>query len=399
MDLTRKREREKLANRREPYWHRLNKGVALGFRRGPDTWVVRLTGSDAKRSKTYHALDDLHLDFDQAKEKAESWLEHVIGTAARKVKRDSVRAGLEAYLADLRRHDRGDAADDAEWRFKKYVFDDELADIPLERATRDDFEEWRERQRPGRANRTVDRQLRSVKAGLNRAVELGHVGNPLAWKLKRLADDLEDSNDTAVFLTPAQRRALIATADPSTGHFLRGMELSGARPHELAAAIVSDFDGAAVRLAHRKGRPPKLRVRYVTLGADGVEFFAKMADGKSRAAPLFKPERLANDNDFDPDEGEDDERRWTTHLWGRRVRSAINRHNSSVTNEVDKIPSDASAYSFRHTRISELLQLHNIDPLTVAQQTGTSVAMIEKTYFKFIQSAMRTKLAAVKESA
>jgi hypothetical protein len=45
-----------------------------------------------------------------------------------------------------------------------------------------------------------------------------------------------------------------------------------------------------------------------------------------------------------------------------------------------------------------LLQIYNIDPLTVAKQTGTSLAMLEKTYFKFIPSAMRTKLAAIKDS-
>jgi hypothetical protein len=47
------------------------------------------------------------------------------------------------------------------------------------------------------------------------------------------------------------------------------------------------------------------------------------------------------------------------------------------------------AYAFRHARISELLQIHGVDPLTVAGQTGTSLAMIEKAYLRFIPSAMR----------
>ena len=396
VDLTRKRERDRLAVRREPYWHRLNKGMALGFRRGPDSWVVRLTATDGKRSKTYHALDDSHLDFDNAKERAEQWLEQVTGSATRKFKRHTVRAALETYIADLRRHDRGQAASDAEWRFKKYVYGDKLADLALEHATRDDFEEWRGRQRPGRENRTVNRQVRTVRAGLNRAAELGHVGNPLAWTLRPLSDDTEDSNDTAVFLSPVQRATLIGAADPSTADFMRGIELSGARPHELARALVSDFDGISIKLAHRKGRPPKLRVRYTTLGEDGAEFFARMADGKPRCAPLFKPERLKADNDWNPDEP--DARIWTTHLWGRRVRAAVDRLNSSVKDGSEKLPEEASAYSFRHSRISELLQVHSIDPVTVAQQTGTSVVMIEKTYFKFIPSAMRAKLASIKDS-
>jgi hypothetical protein len=396
MDLSRKRERDRLAVRREPYWLRLTKGVALGFRRGPDTWVVRLTARDQKHSKTYHALDDLNLDFDAAKKKAEMWIEQTTHTAVRKVKRGTVRAALEAYLADLIKHNRAAAAKDAEWRFKKYVYSDPLAELSLERAAREDLEEWRERHRPGRLDRTINRQVRSVVAGLNRALELGHVGSPLAWKVKKLSDDTEDTNETAVFLSSGERKALLGATDPSTADLLRGIDQTGARPHELAGAIVSDFDGTVVRLAHRKGRPPKLRVRYVLLGPAGVDFFARLVDGKPRTALIFKPERLASDNTWDPAEG--DERRWTSHLWGRRVRAAIDRHNESAKEGEVKIPEDASAYSLRHARISELLQVHGIDPITVASQTGTSVAMLEKTYFKFIPSAMRAKLAAIKDS-
>ena len=52
----------------------------------------------------------------------------------------------------------------------------------------------------------------------------------------------------------------------------------------------------------------------------------------------------------------------------------------------------ASSFS----RISELLQIYGVDPITVAAQTGTSVAMIEKAYLRFIPSAMQEKLAALK---
>jgi hypothetical protein len=43
-----------------------------------------------------------------------------------------------------------------------------------------------------------------------------------------------------------------------------------------------------------------------------------------------------------------------------------------------------------------LLQLYGGDPLTVAAQTGTSLRMIERSYFKFIRSAMLEKLAGMK---
>lgn len=114
------------------------------------------------------------------------------------------------------RHNRASAANDAEWRFKKYVFGDPLAELPLERATRDAFEEWREHHRPGRLNRTIIRQARSVVAALNRALELDHVGNPLAWKFKKLSDDTEDTHETAVFPSSDERKALMAATDLST---------------------------------------------------------------------------------------------------------------------------------------------------------------------------------------
>jgi integrase len=380
MDLSRKRERERLPVRREAYWQRLAAGAYVGFRRGPDTWLARYRGRDRKQQ--WQALGE-GLDYDEAKQRAEDWIGQLAGAAVRSVKRATVKEALQAYLADLRRHGRSDAAKGAEWRFKKFVYNDALAGIELESATRDDFLEWRERHLPGRAPRTVQRQYRAVRAALNRAAELGHVGNPLAWKLKPLQDDVEDSGETAVYLDATQRRALIAAAEMAAGDFLRGMELSGARPIELAAAKVADFDGATLRLAHRKGKPPKLRVRHAVLGKDGIEFFGRQIKDRSPNAFLFT---------------EDGERAWRSHTWAKKIRAAIGAHNKRVRGKA-RIPTTASAYSFRHARISELLQLHGVDPLTVAAQTGTSLVMIEKAYLRFIPSAMQEKLAAVKESA
>ena len=86
---------------------------------------------------------------------------------------------------------------------------------------------------------------------------------------------------------------------------------------------------------------------------------------------------------------------WRRHQWARAVNAGVLAHNRKARGKL-RIPPEASAYSFRHSRISELLQLYGIDPLTVAQQTGTSLAMIEKAYFRFIPSAMKEKLEAVR---
>jgi integrase len=394
-DLSRKRDRDRLAIRREPYWHRLDGGAHLGFRRGPDTWVARYRGRDKERQ--YKALNvplGASDAFIAAKRLAESWIEQMGGSAVRTVKRGTVRAALEAYLADLRRHGRHDAALEAQWRYRATLYrhpeqahedDDALADVDLESVSQDDFLDWRDRLTEGRQPRTINRYVRAVVAGLNRALQLGHVGNPAAWSLTGLADDVEDEGETAVFLTSEQRALLLKSASGTPiAAFLRGLELTGARPKELANANAGDFDGESLRLAHKKGRPPKLRVRRTMLSAEGAKFFNEQIADKLPGAPLFT---------------EDGEQRWRRHVWSKQTRAAIAEANKDKeTKGKKRIPAGASAYSFRHSRISELLQIHGVDPLTVANQTGTSLAVIEKTYFKFIPSAMREKLAAVKDA-
>ena len=374
-DLSRKRERERLQVRREPHWHRLAKGCYLGFRRGPDTWIARF-------KKQYRALANVGADdYDAAKREAEQWCSSLGSAAVRRATRGTVKDALENYLADLRRHGRPDTAKVALGQFKLTVYKDQLAELELESATRDDFLEWRDRLTAGRKARSVNRHVRAVVAGLNRAVELGHVGTAAAWKLKPLAEDVDDG-ETAVFLSASQRKAIAAAAEPHAATFFRGLELTGARPKELAGATVGDYDGESLRLAHRKGRPPKLRVRHVVLSAEGVKFFDEQAKGKLPKAPMFT---------------EDGSRAWERHAWAEQFRAARDKVNENARGK-ERIPMEASAYSFRHARISELLQVHGIDPLTVAVQTGTGLRMIEKAYHRFIASAMREKLASVSES-
>jgi integrase len=159
------------------------------------------------------------------------------------------------------------------------------------------------------------------------------------------------------------------------------IEFTGGRPGELAGATVADFDNkaATLTLRHKKGRPAKLRPRAVVLSDDGLAFFKQMARGKTPAAPLLR----------DPN-GET----WGRHKWADEVQAAITSVNIKAKG-ASRIPFGSSAYTFRHARISELLQDYGVDPITVAQQTGTSTRMIEQNYFKFIAPALREKLSAI----
>lgn len=352
-------------------------GGYLGFRRGADSWIARYRTRDGRQH--YQALTAN--DYDEAKKQAEAYFKQM-GGAVRTVRRGTVREALETYLKVLREQGREDAAKVSEQRFKGIVWNDLIAEIPLSSLSLDDMREWRERLRPGRQPRTINRHVRSIVAGLNSAHKNGHIADPNAWKLTPLADDTEDG-ETAVILTPAQRKALVAAAEPEAALFFRGLELSGARPLELAAAKVSDFDTkqGTLTLRHRKGRPPKLRARNVQLSVDGAEFFKEQTKDKLPGALLFTDAAG---------------KQWERHEWAAEIRAAMAKHNARAKG-AERIPTGTSAYSFRHTRISELLQIHGVDPVTVAAQSGTSLRMIERAYFKFIPAAMKSKLAEIRE--
>jgi integrase len=378
--LSTKSARARLSQRREPYWTALGRGSYLGFRAGAGTWIARHRDGDGKQK--YKSLGE-HEEFTVAKEQAERWLSQVTKGARRSSSRGTVRDALCAYVRHLRSIGRRDTAWDVGQRFRLTVDrKGEFGRMKLEDARREDFEAWRNGLRKGRQPRSVNRQVRAVIAALNYAVkDGGHVGNREAWKLTHLVDDGEES--TPVFLTTLQRDRLIATAPTAMAALLTGFRHTGARPSELAKAIVADFEplGGTVSLSHRKGRGAKFRSRATQLDDEGIKFFKAQCRGKLPKAPLIANETGGH---------------WTDQEWCRGIELAIIAANKTAKKPAQRIPAGASAYSFRHTRISELLQVYGIDPLTTAQQTGTSIAMIEKYYFKFISSSMRDKLKAVK---
>lgn len=382
--LSTKSARDKLKKRRDPHWMMLHKFCHLGFRRGPDTWIARYTArtDDGGYKYQFRALEGAR-DFSDAKDQAEEWFAKMGSPAARVVKRGTVRDALETYVTFLREQGRDATADNAAERFNLIVWNDRLAGIKLEDLTRQDVREWRERLRDGRQNRSVNRHVRGVVAGLNRAVKEGHNGNPDAWALEPLADDAEHGEST-LFLVPSQRQAIIKAASPAAADFLQAIERTGGRPGELAVATVADFDPKAgnLTLRHKKGRPAKIRARAVVLADDAIAFFKKQSKGKTPAAYLL----------LDPDR-----QPWHRHRWADEVQGAISTVNAKAKGKA-RIPKGASAYSFRHARISELLQTYGVDPVTVAQQCGTSTRMIERNYFKFIAPALREKLAALEQS-
>ena len=57
------------------------------------------------------------------------------------------------------------------------------------------------------------------------------------------------------------------------------------------------------------------------------------------------------------------------------------------------LPLNAVVYNLRHSAITDLIALHRLDTMTVAQLSGTSLAMIEKHYGHLLRDHAADALA------
>lgn len=388
MDISKATERRRLPSRREPYWRRVRRGCYVGYRAGSNTWIARVRSRQGEQH--YKALGDANtLSFDEAVRSADVWFTQLASHATRAPKRGTVADALIAYIGWLKDNGRESTAKDANGRFTLLVEKDPIASERLEDLTQEDLINWRNRIKNGRTPRTVNRHVRAVVAALNQSLRLGFTGNPVAWRLDPLSDN-DDRPGGAVFLDATQRQLLISVAPPPLGAFLRALNETGARPGEIAKAQVRDFDprSGTLTLMHKKGRPIRVRTRVVILPEHAVAFFTDVVRDRPPNAPLCPTAT----NTF-----------WDRHSWAKLLREVITVANEAIvqpnvhaidlgSNEAKIIPKGVTAYAFRHSRISELLQHHHVDPITVAMQMGTSVEMIERHYFRFLSSSLRSRL-------
>ncbi|GMW05427.1 MAG: hypothetical protein AMXMBFR8_02240 [Nevskiales bacterium] len=379
--------RDRLAVRREPYWLKLETGRSLGYRKtaAAGFWIARYR--DRAGKKHYNALgQSTGDDFDNAKRRAEAWFKTITGGGGVTVRTGSVEAAVESYARGLEKKGRKGTAADARARFAQFVNSkrivgrkekreidgDPLGNIAMDRLTRDDMEAWLDRVNNGkRSASSVNRNLRQLKAALAYAVKVGYAANPIAWESVDALPNADRARGD--FLDADQRRALLDNSPDNLRRFLTALLYCGARPGELARAVVADFDAKQKTLTLRsaKGRGGKIRTRSVPLTAAAVALFAEAAKGKLPKAPLLTG----------PDGGA-----WTKMQLSRATRAAV---------KAAKLPKAIVPYSMRHAAISEWLAA-GINPVTCAKMAGTSVLMIEKHYHKFIAEPALEKLEAVK---
>jgi len=380
--------RERLKPRREPYWSRIEAGQYLGFRKMTSTsagaWLARSRSGDTgmQQHKALGEFSDraAHERYDAAKRAADIWFKHLDrGGTSKSV---TVQQSCAAYVKQLRDAGRARTADDAERRFARWVDNTRFGGIELQRLKPGDVSAWRtslaktpvipqdKNQLPNRprAASSLNRDMTTIRAALNLALEDGSVTSDSAWKVKlRPVKDADGRRD--VYLDINQRRTLIARAPADLADFLRALSLVPLRPGAMAALSVADFDKRLNTLTI--GKDKSGADRKITLPVLTAEFFAERCNGRSRTSPLLVRAGGAA---------------WNKDSWKYPVKDAV---------IAAGLPATATAYALRHSTITDLIALHRLDTLTVAQLSGTSLQMIEKHYGHLLRDHAAKALASL----
>jgi integrase len=273
----------------------------------------------------------------------------------------------ENYVSRVRASGAEKNADDIEARFKRWINGDKIADQALPKLTRKVVEEWRNRlantpvvanpysKEPRtrvRAASSLNRDMAAVRAALNNAHDHGDVTSDLAWRVAlRAVEHADGRRDT--YLDRTQRAKLIAKAAVDIGAFLRGLSLVPLRPGALASLTVGKLNSQLGVLT--VGKDKAGRDRKIKLPPETAQFFVQQSKDKLPGAPLLaRADGVA----------------WNKDSWKKPIRAA-----AVAAGLVDSVTS----YTIRHSVITDLVT-SGLDLLTVAQLSGTSVAMIEKHY-------------------
>ncbi len=366
--------RNRLDPRTPPYWQKVTTGCHVGFRKmsagSEGSWLAQAYDSSTHKQtrQSLGALDHLpaHQRFDAAKKQAEAWFEHLGRGGSTKV--ITVRTACGNYVSRLRESGAEKNADDIEARFKRWIINDKIADLTLPKLTRKAVDDWRNRlantpvvvnpyakvpKTRVRAASSLNRDMAAFRAALNSAHDHGDITTDLAWRVAlRAVEHADGRRDT--YLDKSQRAKLISKASADIGAFLHGLSLVPLRPGALASLTVANLNIQLGVLT--VGKDKAGRDRKIKLPPDTAKFFAEQARDKLPAAVLLSRADGAE---------------WNKDSWKKPIRAAA--VAAGLTDSV-------TSYTIRHSVITDLVSIEKLDLLTVAQLSGTSVAMIEKHY-------------------
>jgi integrase len=386
-DLSRIGDREKLKPKAgdEPHWQRLRQGVYLGYRpskkKAGGTWFARCYDPDANRNSRkrlgdYGTLSG-HDVFKQAKADAETWAETVESGGERARDMVMVKDACEAYLEQK-------PGSIAEGVFRRHVYSDPIAKVKLDKLRRHHLKEWRKRleQAPAlvtrtkdaekkrmkpRSQSTVNRDMVPLRAALGLVLKPGAPNTDAAWQ-EALRPFKGADRRRELYLDRDERKRLIEATSDEARPFVKGLCLLPLRPGALAGLKVGDFDKRTRALTIGKDKNGK--PRQLTMPQMIADFFEAQVKDKLPAASIFARTGGAA---------------WNKDAWKHPIKDAV---------EAAGLPSAVAAYTLRHSVITDLIRAR-LPILTVAQLSGTSVAMIEKHYGHLVRDDAEEALASI----
>ncbi|ANU08704.1 site-specific tyrosine recombinase XerC [Paraurantiacibacter namhicola] len=370
-DLSKIGNRQKLKPRPgdEPHWQRLRSGAFVGYRpakgQGKGNWFAR--AYDADRQKylrqplgDYGQLEG-HVVFATARRDAEIWADRVQSGG---ITSDPIVTVEDACRAYFKRNPGPIAAG----VFRRHVFDDPIASLHLSKLRRHHVQAWRDRLEAApalisrskagptrtkpRASSTVNRDMVPLRAALGQFLNPGAPNTDAAWQ-EALKPHKGADKRRVLYLDRNQRERLLTTASEEVAPFVRAMCQLPLRPGAIAQLQVKDLELRTRTIS--VGKDKSGRTRQIALPEAISRFLAKQAEGCGPMEPLFRRK---------------DGRAWSKDAWKGPIKDAA---------RLAELPEATTAYTLRHSVITDLIR-HGVPALTVAQLSGTSVAMIERHY-------------------
>jgi integrase len=354
--------RNRLAPRREPYWHKIITGRYIGFRRTGNggAWIARFTRD---RRSSYEALGgDSALTYDQAVEKAMEWFTRAAGVEDHHYR---VSDAIDDYVDHLKVNNSEAASRDARKRLDNHLNDKikatELSSLKTAQLKRwhqglvrvsDDPEDMR------KSKDGANKLLTKLKAALNLAFNSGLAASDQEWRQVKPFQDV--GTVCTLFLSDEQVKALLDKTQGAFKTLLHASVYTGARYGELTSLRVRNLipEKGSLSLDGKTGE----RVCY--LNDTALAWFKAQAKDKAPQAVLLP---------------RDDGEPWGKSHQHRPMRAAVIAAN---------LPRETVFYSLRHYHISKAL-LAGVPVQVVAENCGTSVRMIEKHYGKFLPQDRR----------
>ena len=378
--------RSRLKPQHDPYFVSISRGLALGFRKpsttATGTWIVRVrdsaTGATTRKSLGDFAEIPAAERYTQALREAQRFAEHLRhgGSAAVLTVRDAC-AGYVKHLMERGRHA---TAKDAEGRFRRRVQPHPIGGVALTKLTRRSIDRWRtdlmqsevvinphadEPAKRERSPASINRDMTTFRAALNFAHDHGYVDTDNAWRvaLKPIANA---NRRRETYLSADERKRLIEAMADDIKPMARAMTRLPFRPAVFANLTVADFNERHSALHVEKDK--KSKDRKVPLPDETAMLFLHACRNKSPDAPIFQDAR------GNP---------WNKDSWKKAFNKAARDAG---------LPAEVTAYTLRHSVITDLISMHNLDINTVAIISGTSARMIEQHYGHLIKSRAVTAL-------